>query len=77
VLVPPPSPSLPPSLLRSLFDAEVPEPVTVLHILELANRGHRLPAVPQDGKVRGAGFRGGGTQLTHAPPASPSFPSVL
>ena len=45
------------AFLSSLFDAEASEPRSVLHILDLANQGFRLPAAPRDAKVRGEGGR--------------------
>ncbi|KAM3570389.1 hypothetical protein VYU27_007547 [Nannochloropsis oceanica] len=41
----------------SLFDAEVSEPRSVLHILDLANRGFRLPAVPRNAEAATTHFR--------------------
>ena len=48
-----------PLLYSSLFDTEVAESRTVLHILDLVNRGYRLPAVPWEPEVRKEGREGG------------------
>jgi hypothetical protein len=49
----------------SLFDAEVAESRTVLHLLDLVNRGYRLPTVPWEPEVEREGGREGG-RIVHA-----------